>query len=156
MDKVILKNAGNGTLCLSYPNQNIKFRAVLLPNREVSISREDYEDILYDAGTLELIQNGALLVIEGEKKTRTLEEAIVEDKKDADGIVLSREEVINLLQNGTIAQFTTAIRTASSATRESIGQVAVELAIADGAHTELIKKYCGIDVIKALNLKPTE
>lgn len=157
----VIKNTSGFSILLSYPNAKARFD--LTPNRQVSISEAVFEEMKYDAGTEDLLRYGVIQFITEDGQKKTLEELLnptpntenvseIEDKTDGK-IVLSKEEVIKLLQEGTIAQFTKTVKNASAATLETIGQMAIELSVADGARTELIKKYCGIDVLQALNYK---
>ena len=58
-----------------------------------------------------------------------------------------------MLDNADVTAFAKFIPHATSAEKESAVQLAVDKGITNGAIVALLKKYCGVDVISAINAK---
>ena len=143
MAKITLKNISSATVVVGSPNSNVKTRS-LAPNRVISLTPEEYEDLMYEPGVQNMIRGG-YIKIEGVEEER----AVIETPWN----VKERDEIIKIIDNRDITAFARYIKVATSAAKDTIVQYVVENNITDNAFTALIKTYCGVDVIQAIAVK---
>ena len=143
MSKITLKNISSATVVVGSTNGNIKSRS-LAPNRIITLTPEEYEDLMYEPGIQNMIRGG-YIKINGVDEER----AVIETPNN----VLEKDSIIKMINNRDYASFTKYIKVAPAAAKDTIVQYIVENNIVDNAFTALIKTYCDIDVIQAIAIK---
>ena len=138
-----IKNISSYTLYVIAPD--FKFHRKLMPNREVGVSQEIYDELTFDNGFEKLVRNGSLKVTGVDE---TVSEVI-----NVPFETLSPAEIKKIYEDKDYAKFTKVIQKASPATKESMVSVAVEMRISDNAFISLIKKYCGVNIIEAISVQ---
>lgn len=141
MSKITVKNISSATVVITDPD--IKFRRVLAPGRTMPISDEEYNDLQFAPGVQPLVSGGYI------RFDGVTEDQGVFDTPETYEIA----ELRSMLENKDITKFAKFIPEAPAAAKESIVRLAIELGITDNAFVALIKKYCDIDVIDAINKK---
>lgn len=142
MDKIAIQNISSATVVIAAPD--IRFRRELTPGRTVNISKEDYEELSFDPGFAGLIEDH-YIVISGLD-----EDADIPQTKTP---IYSSKDLSAMLDKLDITAFAKFIPTAAPAEKETVVQLAIDKGITNPAIVSLIKKYCDVDVISAINLK---
>ena len=143
MGKITLKNISSATVVIGSSNSTIRSRS-LAPNRIITLTPSEYEDLMYEPGIQNMIRGG-YIKIEGVQEDR----AVIEEPTN----VKERDEIIKMINDRDITGFAKYIKIAPSAAKDTIVQYVVDNNITDNAFTALIKTYCGIDVIQAISVK---
>lgn len=141
MSKITLTNVGTATVSLFFPN--IKWNRELIPGRAVPVSKEDYEEMTFDPGFMALV-NGHFIKVDGIANEELVEEV---------GEVYSAARIAKLYDDNDVATFAKFIPNATDSEKESVIKIAVDKGITAPAFVGLIKKYCDVDVINAINIK---
>lgn len=137
MDQVSIKNVSSATVVLSVPE--LKFRRELVPGRTIYVSKEDYKELSFDPGIIGLIDDHYIVVsTEEEEKVET--KPVYEASKIA--------EILDKLDTTAFAKF---LPGAAPAEKDTVVKLAVEKGITHPAFVQLIKKYCDVDIIAAIN-----
>ena len=137
---ITLRNASTSVVSLFAPN--IKLNRELTPGRKIPISQEEYEELTYDAGFMALVR-GHYIVSEGIEEEQAVEEV---------GPVFDQKRIEQMLLTNDITGFAKFIPNATVAERESAVALAIQHKITNNAIVALIKKYCDVDVINAINV----
>ena len=137
---ITLKNASTSIVSLFAPS--IKMNRELTPGRKVPINQEEYQELTYDPGFMALVR-GHYIVIEGIDEEQAVEEV---------GQVFDQREIERMLLTNDITGFAKFIPNATSAEKESAVTLAIQHKITNNAIVALIKKYCDVDVINAINV----
>ena len=138
---VRIKNVSTSLVSLYVPA--IKLNRELTPGRSIPVSEEEYEELTFDPGFMALV-NGHYIVIEG----------ISKDQEVADvGQVFDYTKIQQMLLTNDVTGFARFIPNATEAEKESAVTLAVEHKITNSGIVALIKKYCDVDVINAINMK---
>lgn len=140
MEKIMLKNISTATVYVV----SDKFRRELVPGRAVPISRAVYDDLMFDPGFINLVE-GHYVRITGVEE----DEAVIENEKN----VFDFEMIAKMFDEKDYVGFAKFIPTATAAEKDSVIEIAVKKGITDNGFTALIKKYCDVDVIAAINHK---
>lgn len=140
MGKITLKNISTATVNIV----SDKFRRELVPGRTVPISQSIYEDLMFDPGFNNLV-SGHYIRIDGVEN----DNAVVIDESP----VFDVEVVKEMFEKKDYSKFAKFLPNATMAEKDTVVKLAVDNGITDGGFTALIKKYCGVDVISALNIK---
>lgn len=143
MEKVNIKNISSGIVIITAPD--IGLRRELRPGRGVSVSLENYEELAADPGFSTLVA-GHYLQIDGLNAEE--KETIIETSPAFDVAAIKE-----MLDNLDITAFAKFIPTAAAAEKETVVKLAIEQGIVNPGFTALIKKYCGVDIIEAINLR---
>ena len=143
MSKITLKNISSATVVVGSPNSNMRSRS-LAPNRVISLTPEEYEDLMYEPGIQNMIRGGYIKISGVEEDRQVIE---------TPANVIEKDSIIKMIDNRDITAFAKYIKVAPSAAKDTIVQYVVENNITDNAFTALIKKYCDIDVIQAISVK---
>ena len=141
MSKITLKNISSGLVVVVVPD--IGFRRELVPGRAVPITEDEYDALVFDPGVDALIQ-GHTIKIEGVEE----EQQAIETEN-----VYEAPEIKKMLDDRNIVAFTKFIPNATDAEKDSVIKYAVENKITDNAFVALIKKYCDVDIINAINIQ---
>lgn len=142
MEKTItIKNISSSMVYISVPE--INFRREMTPGRSIKVTKDEYDDLSFDPGFMSLVRSHYL------KISGLEEDEMVEDV----GVVTERSEIMNMLDSRNITAFAKFIPNATMAEQETAAQYAIEKHITDPAFTALIKKYCGVDVVHAIDVK---
>ena len=137
---ITLRNASTSTVSLFVPS--IKMNRELTPGRKIPVTQEEYEELTFDPGFMALVR-GHYIVIEGLEEEKVVEEV---------GPVFDQKEIERMLLTNDITAFAKFIPTASVAEKESAVTLAIQHKITNNAIVALIKKYCDVDVINAINV----
>lgn len=140
MEKIMLKNISTATVYVV----SDKFRRELVPGRAVPISRAVYEDLMFDPGFINLVE-GHYVRITGVEEDK----AVIENEQN----VFDFEMIAKMFDEKDYVGFAKFIPTATAAEKDSVIEIAVKKGITDNGFTALIKKYCNVDVIAAINHK---
>jgi len=141
MGQITLKNVSSATVVVSLPD--IRFNRTLKPGRIVNVSREEYDDMMFDTGVQNLLHAGYIRFNGLEEEEESL---VVDD-------VLDVSAIQKMIDERNITEFAKFIPTASVAEKETVVKYAVDNNVTDNGFTALIKKYCGVDVISAITIK---
>ena len=139
MNKITIKNISTATVVVV----NDKFRRELAPGREVPITKAVYDDLMFDPGFNNLII-GHYIVVNG----LTEKEQISDIGTIYDPIIINQ-----MFDDKNYAAFAKFLPTATAAEKETVIKLAIDKGITDNGFTALIKKYCDIDVVSAINQK---
>lgn len=142
MGKITIKNISTATVNIV----SDKFRRELVPGRIVPISRSIYDDLMFDPGFNNLVM-GHYIRIDGIEDEDAVV-AIEEPEK-----IFDVETIAAMYDNKDYAAFAKFIPTATMAEKDSAVKLAVDRGLTDNGFTALIKKYCDVDVISAINRK---
>ena len=137
---ITLRNASTSIVSLYVPH--IKMNRELIPGRKVPITQEEYEELTFDPGFMALVR-GHYIAIEGVDKEQAVEEV---------GPVVDQKMIEQMLLKGDVTAFAKFIPHATSAEKESAVTLAIQHKITNNAIVTLIKKYCDIDIINAINV----
>ena len=141
MSQITVKNISSGTVILSMPD--INFRRELIPGRVIPISQEEYNNLIFDPGVDTLVQ-GHYIEFSGIEAEQAV--SISETP------VFDVEKINKMLNKLNITAFANFIPTAMDAEKETVVKMAIEKGITNPAFVALIKKYCGVDIIEAINI----
>ena len=136
-----IKNVSTNLVSLYIPN--IHFNRELMPGREVPVSQEEYEELTFDPGFMSLV-NGHYVKISGVEEEKEVE--VVEN-------IFEASDIEKMLVNNDVTAFANFIPKATEAEKESAVTLAVEHKITNSGIVALIKKYCDVDVINAINMQ---
>ena len=132
---ITIKNMSSSMVSLYVPS--IRFNRELPPGRVVPLSKEEYEELMYDSGVLALINGHYLKVI-----------GVVETSPAFDVAAINA-----MFEKNDITGFAKFIPHATEAEKETVVRLAVDKGITSPAFVALIKKYCDVDIINAINIK---
>ena len=136
-----IKNISTSLISLYSPA--IRFNRELMPEREIPVSQEEYEELTFDPGFMSLV-NGHYIKITGVEEEQQVE--VVDN-------VFEASEIEKMLVKGDVTAFAKFIPHATDAEKESAVTLAVEHKITNAGIVALIKKYCDVDVIQAIAAK---
>lgn len=139
---ITIKNMSSSMVSLYVPS--IRFNRELPPGRVVPLSKEEYEELMYDSGVLALI-NGHYLKVEGVEEDK---QVAVETSPAFDVAAINA-----MFEKNDITGFAKFIPHATEAEKETVVRLAVDKGITSPAFVALIKKYCDVDIINAINIK---
>ena len=141
MKNITVKNISTAKVCLSIPS--IRFSRELMPGREIPLTDEEYQEMTFDPGCRGLIE-GHFLKVSG-----------VEDSEQyaSPTPIFDSTEIARMLDTLDITAFAKFIPNATTAEKESVIKLAVEKGITNNAIVALVKKYCDVDIINAINMK---
>ena len=141
MDRITIKNVSTSLVSLYVPA--IKLNRELTPGRTIPLTKEEYEELTFDPGFMALV-NGHYIKVDGVAEEEQV--AVVSNVYDKDTIE-------KMLIKNDVTGFAKFIPNATEAERESAVTLAVEHKITSPGIVALINKYCGVDVINAINMK---
>ena len=137
---ITVKNVSSATVVLSLPD--LRFRRELVPGRIITISQEEYDNMMFDPG-INVFINDHTLEFKNTDDTQTIpQQNIVEPA-----------QIRKMLEELDITSFAKFIPTAAEAEKETVVKFAVDMGITNPGFVALIKKYCDVDIINAINTK---
>ena len=141
MKNITAKNVSTAKIYLSIPS--IRFSRELMPGREIPLTEDEYREMTFDTGCMSLL-GGHFLKVSG-----------IEDDEQVVPVtnLVESSEIAKMLDSGDITKFAKFIPTATTAEKESVVALAVDKGITHPGFVQLIKKYCDVDVINAINMK---
>ena len=142
MSKITLKNISSATVVISCPEA--KINRSLVPGRVISLTPEEYEDLMFEPGIQNMIRGG-FIKIDGVEEERVA----VETPRN----VIEKEVIEGMIKNREITKFANYIKIAPQAAKDTIVKYVVDNNIMDNAFTALIKTYCDVDVVQAIAIK---
>lgn len=143
MKNLKLKNISSANVVVVAPN--IRFRRELAPGRVVTLTPEEYDELSFDSGFSALL-NSHYITVQGID-----DDGAVEVMNAANTFELA--DIEKMLDTLDITAFAKFLPTAAEAEKETTVKLAIDKGITNGAFTALIKKYCGVDIIGAINMK---
>lgn len=142
MSQITMKNISNGIIVVVLPDGS--FRRELSPGRVVTLTRAQYDDLMYDPGFTTLVQ-GHYVEIDGIADEKRVE---VSDSPYFDTIAIAK-----MLDANDVSAFSKFITNAKQGEKEAAVQLAIEKGITNPGITALIKQKCGVDVINAISMR---
>ena len=142
MDKITIKNISSANIILSF--QDLNLRRELVPGRSIVVDKSMYEEMLFDAGFDSMI-NEHYLQIFGLEENDTAAEVHTD--------IVDRNSIAKILDDTDITAFAKLIPNTAPAEKDTIVQLAIEKRITNPAIVNLIKKYCGMDIISAIHMQ---
>lgn len=133
-----IKNISSAMVTVALPD--IRLRRTIRPGFAMPFKEEEYEYLTFDPGFNALV-DGHYLKVTGLPENLGIEEIKSTEAND----------IKEMLRKRDITAFAKMIKDANSAEKDSIVKYAVELGIIDSPFAALIKQYCGIDIIGAVN-----
>ena len=141
MKNITIKNVSTAKIYLSIPS--IRFSRELMPGREIPLTEDEYRELTFDTGCMSLLE-GHFLKVNG----------VDEDEQPIQiENVYESSEIANMFDTLDITAFAKFIPTATIAEKESAVKIAVDKGITHPGFVTLIKKYCDVDIINAINIK---
>lgn len=137
-----VKNTSSATIVLTIPD--LRFRRELVPGRSIPLTQEEYDTMMFDPGIAVMIQDHSIVFsgVEDDKQVA------VDSSK-----VYEPATIKKILEELDITKFAKFIPTATASEKETVVKLAVDMGITNSGFTALIKKYCDVDVINAINMK---
>jgi hypothetical protein len=142
MSNITIKNVSTATIILTVPE--LRMRKELIPGRVVGVSEEEYRELNYDVGFTSLVK-GHYIKVSGVDE-ETAEEAISQEN------VFSKDDIGKMFDTNDITSFAKFIPTATAAEKEAVVNLAVSKGVTSPGFVALIKKYCDVDIISAINI----
>ena len=149
MGKVSIKNISSATTVLTC--DSLRLRRELIPGRAISLDSESFEELSFEPGVQTMIDQGFIKVTPVDEETKDALSGVISESKHT---IYSYDEAKEIISKKDYTKFAQALPKASSATKDNFVKAAIELNAVDNAFVELIKKYCGVDVLKAITLRP--
>ena len=140
--RISVKNISSATIDLILPF--INFRRKLDSGRTIYVSEDELYELNNDAGFAAMVREH-YIQIEG------LEEN--EMPELVSGTVYTAQDIGAMFDKLDVTAFAKFIPNAAPAEKETAIKLAIDKGITNPAITALIKKYCDIDVINAINMK---
>ena len=140
--KISIKNISSATISLMLPY--INFRRKLDVGRTIYVSEDEYFELVNDPGFSAMVREHYLSI-------KGLEEHEVAEI--VKGNVYEMTDIGAMLDKLDVTAFAKFIPNAAPAEKESAVKLAIDKGITNPAITALIKKYCDVDVINAINMK---
>jgi len=141
MSQITMKNISTANVIVSVPE--INFRREMAPGRTVPLTRAQYDDLMFDPGFTTLVR-GHYISVNGIDEDKQVEQV---------GDIFDSIAISKMLDEQDVTAFAKFIPNAAPAEKETVVQMAIDKGITNNAITALIKKYCGVDVIKAIGVK---
>ncbi len=141
MKNITIKNVSTAKIYLTLPS--ILFSRELMPGREIPLSEDEYREMTFDPGCMSLI-GGHFIKINGVEE---------EEQVSLVGEVVDAQAIAHMLDTLNITEFAKFIPNATTAEKESVVALAVDKGITHNGFVTLIKKYCDVDIINAINMK---
>ena len=141
MKNITLTNVSTAKVYLSIPN--IHFNRELMPGRSISITEDEYREMTFDTGCMSLLGGHFLKVSGLEENEEIVPSASVYDTS----------AIVRMFDTQDITGFAKFIPNATNAEKDSVIKIAVDKGITHPAFVTLIKKYCDVDIINAINIK---
>lgn len=142
MSQITMKNISNGIIVVVLPDGS--FRRELSPGRVVTLTRAQYDDLMYDPGFTTLVQ-GHYIEIDGIADEKRVE---VSDSPYFDTVAIAK-----MLDANDVSAFSKFITNAKQGEKEAAVQLAIEKGITNPGITALIKQKCGVDIINAISMR---
>ncbi|MDD4876979.1 MAG: hypothetical protein PHQ86_07640 [Dehalococcoidales bacterium] len=147
--KIPVKNTSNNELLISLPD--IRFKRKWPAGATFKIDLSILQEAIYDGGFMTLMNKGILFIDSKEARVELgLEE---EDAKEPTIKVYTGAQILKLLKASPTDEFVAALDSMSNEQRLMVADIAIEQKTTDINKAEAIKKACGVDVVKAIQLK---
>lgn len=144
MEKITVQNISTATVIISDDSTENRFRRELIPGRTATLEKSVYENLMFNPGFVNLIK-AHYIKLEGVAD----EEAVEVQEKN----VFDVNAINNFFDNKDYSGFASFLPTATMAEKDTAVELAIKKGITAHAFVDLIKKYCGVDVISAINFK---
>ena len=131
--------------------RDFNFNRHIAPHGFIMVKREDFEQIMYDPGVSNMINEGTIYIEDLEvKKDLGLEPEDAEEPVNI--IVLDEKKQRQMMIATPLDEFKKIFDKLSTDQRQSLADYAIEHRLADYDKCEYIRLNCGRDVIKAIRL----
>lgn len=147
MSKTTIKNISKFEISINLPN--VRFRRTLRPKQGFLATEDVLDDFTFDPGCRTLVKNGYLTVISEDEEA--LAQIDMPELKTAEDI-----DIVELLTKKGHKELKLVLDEATDALKDAIAKTAIEMSIGDPARSQIIKMYCGVDVLQALALQNKE
>lgn len=147
MSKTTIKNISKFEISINLPN--VRFRRTLKPKQGFLATEEVLDDFTFDPGCRTLVKNGYLTVIS--ENEEAIAQIDMPEKKTTEEV-----DIAELLTKKTHKELKAVLDDATDALKDAIAKTAIEMNIGDPARSQIIKMYCGVDVLQALALQNKE
>lgn len=144
MEGISVKNVSTATVIITSDTGEKRFRRELIPGRKISLNQDDYEELMFDPGFVNLIR-AHYIKVDG-----VPEETAVQQNEEN---VFEVADIEALFAKKDYVGFAKFIPKATMAEKETTVELAIKRGITDPGFTSLIKNYCGVDVIQAISFK---
>lgn len=138
---ITVKNVSSAIVVLTLPE--LRFHKTLVPGRTIPINQEEYDTMMFDPGINTMITNH-FIAFSG------VEDASQEELQEK---IFDPAAIKAMLEKQDITNFAKFIQTAAPAEKDTVVKLAVDLGITNSGFVTLIKKYCDVDIISAINTK---
>jgi hypothetical protein len=138
---ISVKNISSAKVVLRIPD--IRFNRSLMPGRVITLTEDEYKELVQEPGCRNLL-NGHYIKITGVEEDKAVEEV---------ANVFEASDIAAMLDKLDITAFAKFIPNATAAEKETVIKLAVEKGITNAGFVALIKKYCDVDIINAINVK---
>lgn len=138
-----VKNVSSALIVIALPD--IHFRRELVPGRTIPISHEEYEAMMFDPGVMAMVEDHSLQ-FNGIEEEQVVAPAMNET-------IYEPNEIQKMLEEQNITKFAKFIPNAAPAEKDTVVKLAIDMGITNSGFVALIKKYCDVDVISAINTK---
>ena len=140
---ITITNISSSKVWLTFPD--IHFHRELAKGFPLPVKKEDYEYMCFDPGFQTLVRGHFIKVNGLEEETQ----AVVVDNST----IYDAAAIKAMLTKQDVTAFAKFIPTAKAAERETAVQYAIDLGVTNNAIVTLLKKYCDVDIISAINRK---
>ena len=137
-----VKNISTAKVVLALPDMH--FRQELMPGREIPITTELYESMLFDPG-INIMVHDHFIEFLGVNE----EQPKIEDSSEK----VYPSKIKQMFENQDITNFAKFIPNAAPAEKDAIVKLAVDMGVTNSGFVTLIKKYCDVDIVSAINTK---
>jgi len=142
-----VKNTSSQTISIIL--KDVKFKRVWAPGASIKVSLEVLREAVYDKGFKYFLDNGMLHV---EEQAMRIELGLQEEGQPEKVRLLNSNQMLTLLKVNKLPKFVEALEELSQQQCISIADLAIKDRYIDIEKTEALKKACGIDVVKAIQL----
>lgn len=142
MGNITVKNVSTATVIIN--DEVNRFRRELVPGRTIPLENEQYEELMFNPGFVNLIKSH-YIKLDGVEEDKAVE---LDEEK-----VYEVSDINKFFDTKDYTNFAKFLPNATMAEKDTVVELAVKKGITDNAFTALIKKYCGVDVISAINFK---
>ena len=146
--KVKVTSMVKGRIGVSLPDLRFK-REWPRMGTSIPIDMSILQEAIFDPGFNRMVREGVLII--DDKKAR-IELGLESEESESSVFVLNEMQMVKLLKVSNIGEFEATLKQMSGAQRRTLADIAIEKEIDSYDKTELIKKYCGIDVRHTIDL----
>lgn len=145
--KVLVTNSTDKTVNVALPD--IKFKRTWQAMASLKVEMEVLQEAIYDRGFIKFLEKGILII---EDKSARVELGLEEEEGEPMVVVISRSEMARLLQGSDLIEFREKLSSITSEQCLTLAEMAIARKVSDINKSQIIKEFCGVDVIKNIQL----